>query len=57
MFKRKIKGKRGSPLLEEGILLGLSLFMFLIIVSMVLGILDWSSNNFDETLDAIGDLG
>ncbi len=57
MFKRKIRGKRGSPLLEEGILLGLSLFMFLIIASMVLGILDWSSNNFDEALDAIGDLG
>jgi len=57
MFKRKIRGKRGSPLLEEGILLGLSLFMFLIIASMVLGILDWSSNNFDETLDAISDLG
>ncbi|MEX2719965.1 MAG: hypothetical protein Q6362_000915 [Candidatus Wukongarchaeota archaeon] len=56
MFKRKIRGKRGSPLLEEGILLGLSLFMFLIIASMVLGILDWSSNNFDEALDAISDL-
>ncbi|MFW9778498.1 MAG: hypothetical protein ACFFE8_06550 [Candidatus Heimdallarchaeota archaeon] len=52
-FTRK---KRGSPLVEEGILIGLSLFGFLLILSIVTGVLDWLLVNADELLRKLGSL-
>ncbi len=46
--------RRGSPLVEEGILIGLSLFGFLLIFSIVTGILDWLLMNADELLRELG---
>ncbi|MFW9903376.1 MAG: hypothetical protein ACFFFH_03515 [Candidatus Thorarchaeota archaeon] len=51
----KIK-RRGSPLVEEGILIGLSLFGFLLILSIVTGVLDWLLVNADELLKELGSL-
>ena len=48
--------RRGSPLVEEGILIGLSLFGFLLIFSIVTGILDWMLMNADELLRELGSL-
>ncbi|MHA2243933.1 MAG: hypothetical protein ACXADY_03110 [Candidatus Hodarchaeales archaeon] len=48
--------RRGSPLVEEGILIGLSLFGFLLILSIVTGILDWLLINADELLKELGSL-
>ena len=61
MKKRKLsflikKVKRGSPLVEEGILIGLGLFGFLLIFSIVSGILDWLLTNGEELLEALGSL-
>ena len=48
--------RRGSPLVEEGILIGLSLFGFLLILSIVTGVLDWLLLNADELLQKLGSL-
>ncbi|MHA1940692.1 MAG: hypothetical protein ACW97P_03070 [Candidatus Hodarchaeales archaeon] len=48
--------KRGSPLVEEGILIGLSLFGFLLIFSIVTGVLDWLLLSADELLTELGSL-
>jgi hypothetical protein len=48
--------RRGSPLVEEGILIGLSLFGFLLIFSIITGILDWLLVNADELLRQLGTL-
>jgi hypothetical protein len=54
---RFLKGRRrGSPLVEEGILIGLSLFGFLLIFSIVTGVLDWLLMNADELLRELGSL-
>ncbi|MHA1664397.1 MAG: hypothetical protein ACTSVW_01020 [Candidatus Njordarchaeales archaeon] len=43
---RKIRYKnlfnlRGSPLLEEGLLMGMAIILFLAIVAIISGIMDW----------------
>ena len=48
--------RRGSPLVEEGILIGLSLFGFLLILSIVTGVLDWLLVNADQLLKELGSL-
>ncbi|MFX0013615.1 MAG: hypothetical protein ACFFB2_10735 [Promethearchaeota archaeon] len=53
LLRRK---RRGSPLVEEGILIGLSLFGFLLILSIVTGVLDWLLVNADELLKQLGSL-
>jgi len=50
------KKRRGSPLVEEGILIGLSLFGFLLIFSIITGVLDWLIVNADEFLRQLGTL-
>ncbi|MHA2290184.1 MAG: hypothetical protein ACXABG_15470 [Promethearchaeota archaeon] len=59
IFFRKFRiqnQRRGSPLVEEGILIGLSLFGFLLIFSIVTGVLDWLLINADELLRELGSL-
>ncbi|MHA1213925.1 MAG: hypothetical protein ACTSR2_14525 [Candidatus Hodarchaeales archaeon] len=51
-----MKKRRGSPLVEEGILIGLSLFGFLLILSVVTGVLDWLLSNANELLSELGSL-
>ena len=53
VFKNR---RRGSPLVEEGILIGLSLFGFLLIFSIVTGVLDWLLMNAEELLRELGSL-
>jgi hypothetical protein len=54
--KKPYSRKRGSPLVEEGILIGLSLFGFLLIFSIVTGVLDWLLMSADELLTELGSL-
>lgn len=56
LIRGRIKRRRGSPLVEEGILIGLSLFGFLLILSIVTGVLDWLLVNADELLQKLGSL-
>ena len=48
--------RRASPLVEEGILLGLGFLVFLILVSTVTGIFDWfteMANDLIQTFENI----
>ncbi|WP_455143695.1 hypothetical protein [Candidatus Hodarchaeum mangrovi] len=54
--KRMKTDKRGSPLVEEGILIGLGLFGFLLILSIVTGVLDWLLLNADKLLSELTSL-
>ncbi len=56
LVRKTVRVRRGSPLVEEGILIGLSLFGFLLILSIVTGVLDWLLVNADELLKELGSL-
>jgi Flp pilus assembly pilin Flp len=44
IISRLIKDERGSPLVEEGMLIGLSLIVIGIIIGLVLQVLGWSGD-------------
>ena len=48
MVKRMGKRRRGSPLVEESILLGISLFAFMILASIVFDLVEFARGIFDE---------
>ena len=47
------KDKRGSPLIEEGILIGLALFAFVLLVAIVSDILGFTQNIFQEVSEKL----
>ncbi|MFW9992954.1 MAG: hypothetical protein ACFFD4_13005 [Candidatus Odinarchaeota archaeon] len=47
---KKRLGKRGSPLVEEAILIGIAFFAFLLLFGAVAMILDWFLKNSDNIL-------
>ncbi|MEM0120002.1 MAG: hypothetical protein QW429_01620 [Thermoprotei archaeon] len=50
---RFLLDRRGSPLLEEGLLVGLALVLFAVLVSAFLGIFNW----FQSATQPLGGLG
>ncbi len=51
MIKRLVKflqDNRGSPLVEEGLLIGLAMILFLVIVGIVGNIIDWINSLASE---------
>jgi Flp pilus assembly pilin Flp len=58
ILSRLLKDDRGSPLVEEGMLIGLSLIVIGIIIGLVLQVLGWSGdalNSIYKQLDQIKD--
>jgi len=56
LLSRLFKDERGSPLVEEGMLIGLSLIVIGIIIGLVLQVLGWSGdalNSIYQQLDLI----
>ena len=45
---RRFIDNRGSPLVEEGLLIGLAIIVFLVIVTIVSGIIDWLNSLASE---------
>ncbi|MFX0116314.1 MAG: hypothetical protein ACFFB3_17320, partial [Candidatus Hodarchaeota archaeon] len=45
--------RKGGPLLEEGILIGIGLFAFLILASIVTDIISWLSGNVSQAGNAL----
>ncbi len=41
-----IKKKRGSPILEEILLIGVAILIFAIIFGLIWGLIDWSQGQF-----------
>ena len=40
--------ERGSPMLEEGLLIGLAIVVFLTIIAVVTGVMDWLQNMSEQ---------
>jgi Flp pilus assembly pilin Flp len=56
IVSRLLKDERGSPLVEEGMLIGLSLIVIGIIIGLILQVLGWSGdalNSIYQQLDQI----
>jgi Flp pilus assembly pilin Flp len=52
-LRRLKRDKRGSPLIEEGILIGLALFAFVLLVAIVSDILGFTQNIFQEVSEKL----
>ena len=50
------KNKRASPLIEEGILIGLALFAFVLLVAIVSDILGFTQDIFADVSDKLRNL-
>ncbi len=50
------KNKRASPLIEEGILIGLALFAFVLLVAIVSDILGFTQDIFQDVSDKLRNL-
>ena len=52
-LKRMKRDKRASPLIEEGILIGLALFAFVLLVAIVSDILGFTQDIFQEVSEKL----
>jgi hypothetical protein len=43
-----IKGKRGSPILEEILLIGIAILIFAIIFGLIFNLIDWTTTSFGD---------
>jgi Flp pilus assembly pilin Flp len=55
-LKRIKNDQRGSPLIEEGILIGLALFAFVLLVAIVSDILGFTQDIFQDVSERLKDL-
>jgi len=55
-LKHLIKSKRASPLIEEGLLIGLSLLLIAIIAGIVLRTMDWAQSIFSSVLEQLQEI-
>ena len=44
----RIRNKKGSPILEEILLIGVAILIFAIIFGLIWGLIDWSQGQFWE---------
>jgi len=44
----KLKKKRGSPILEEILLIGIAVFIFAIVIGVIYSLIDWANVAFDD---------
>lgn len=56
IIKHFIKDKKASPLIEEGLLIGLSLLLIAIIAGIVLRTMDWAQNIFNSILEQLEEI-
>ena len=57
IIRKMLKSKTASPLVEEGLLLGLALLTFAIILTIVIDVLGWSSDIFADLMKELGNIG
>lgn len=55
-LKKLLKNKKGSPLVEEGLLVGLGILAIALLVILVINILNWAGVNIDQLISSIGSL-
>ncbi|UJG42741.1 MAG: hypothetical protein K9W46_10170 [Candidatus Heimdallarchaeum endolithica] len=47
-FKLILKNKKGSPILEEILLIGIAIFIFIIVFTVVSSMIDWAEENIKD---------
>ncbi|MHA1868124.1 MAG: hypothetical protein ACTSVB_11015 [Candidatus Heimdallarchaeaceae archaeon] len=47
-FKLILKNKKGSPILEEILLIGIAIFIFVIVFTIVSSMIDWAEENIKD---------
>ena len=55
-LKKLFKNKRGSPLVEEGLLVGIGILAIGLLVLLIINILDWAGINIEQLISDIGNL-
>jgi len=55
-IKHLIKSKKASPLIEEGLLIGLSLLIVAIIAGIILRTMDWAQSIFNSILEQLEEI-
>ena len=55
-LKKISRNKKASPLIEEGILIGLALFAFVLLVAIVSDILGFTQDIFQDVSDKLRNL-
>jgi len=55
-IKKLLKDQRGSPLVEEGLLVGLAILAIALLIILVINILNWAGVNIDQLISNIGSL-
>lgn len=48
VIKEFIRNKRGSPLIEQGLLLGLAILTITILITVILDVMGWSQGLFQS---------
>ncbi|MHA1409522.1 MAG: hypothetical protein ACTSQY_04250 [Candidatus Odinarchaeia archaeon] len=51
-----LKNKKGSPLVEEGLLVGIAILAIGLLIFLVVHILQWAGVNIDQLISDIGNL-
>ena len=46
--KFRLKRKKGSPILEEILLIGIAVIIFVIIMGVIFGLIDWTSTSIQD---------
>ncbi|MEM2109021.1 MAG: hypothetical protein QW327_00810 [Candidatus Odinarchaeota archaeon] len=55
-IKKLLKDRGGSPLVEEGLLVGLAILAIALLIILVINILNWAGVNIDQLISNIGSL-
>ncbi len=55
-MKRVVKNTKGSPLIEESVLIGLSLFIFLIIAQAAFDIIGFAQSIFEAVVKSLANM-
>ncbi len=50
LIKEFLRNKRGSPLIEQGLLLGLAILTITILITVILDVMGWSQGLFQSII-------
>ncbi|MFX1518550.1 MAG: hypothetical protein ACFFCD_01305 [Promethearchaeota archaeon] len=56
MIKKFLKNKKGSPLIEEVMLIGMAILMFALVISLIFDIFNWTGASTSELYQELANL-
>ncbi|MHA1595280.1 MAG: hypothetical protein ACTSXJ_01820 [Candidatus Baldrarchaeia archaeon] len=52
----RIAKRRASPIVEEGLLIGLSLIALALLIQLIMKVIDWSGSSLDQVLNNLSSI-